>query len=80
MGSVGKDTGATKITDYTLAKTYITSGRKRSSELKYSIRRPGGETLHEGAAKLLFSTQKEANAFVDRYNSGRLRTEGYRWF
>lgn len=72
-------TGGGKVSapvNYTLKKTYISSGRKaRSATNSYSIH-SDGKTLHEGAAKVTFDTQKAANDFMKRYNPSDKR---YRW-
>ena len=66
------------MTNYIIERHVLGSRKSRTCEYEYSIKK-NGKSLHDGCAKMLFTTKKKAEEFADRFNEETADANRYRW-
>lgn len=63
----------------TIKRQYIGSRKSRAVEYRYTIRQDG-KTLTRRASAVIFTTEKQAQEFIERVESGAQKLDAeYRW-
>lgn len=65
--------------DYKIIRRINGYKNARSASYYYYINK-NGKALHDGAAKMTFTSKKKAEAFADNFDEDKAFENGYRWF